>query len=199
MLVSAVMITTPARAKLRKMAEACFYSQTYPEKELIVFFDAVKTVGEKRNQANTLARGEIIIHWDDDDWSAPERIQRQVNFLMKQPVTQVVGYNYLLYWHATGWGLLYKGQGSRIPGTTLCYRRDWWYNNPFRGVNVGEDYYFCQNADKKGVFKAMPGHSAVVARRHDKNTSVPDFSGNFFRSAGRGEFPVEFLRAVERG
>jgi hypothetical protein len=26
---------------------------------------------EKRNRAASEAHGEMIIHWDDDDWSAP--------------------------------------------------------------------------------------------------------------------------------
>ena len=38
-------------------------------------------VGRKRNVACQLARGEIIIHWDDDDWSAPWRLRYQVEQL----------------------------------------------------------------------------------------------------------------------
>jgi hypothetical protein len=31
-------------------------------------------LGEKRNEALALARGDVIHHWDDDDWSGPGRI-----------------------------------------------------------------------------------------------------------------------------
>jgi glycosyltransferase involved in cell wall biosynthesis len=36
------------------------------------------TLGDKRIQALALARGDVILHWDDDDWSGPGRIERLV-------------------------------------------------------------------------------------------------------------------------
>ena len=31
-------------------------------------------LGDKRNVACELSRGEIVAHWDDDDWYAPDRV-----------------------------------------------------------------------------------------------------------------------------
>ena len=42
-----------------------------------VRLDARRPVGAKRNLACELARSELIAHWDDDDWYAPDRLQRQ--------------------------------------------------------------------------------------------------------------------------
>lgn len=36
------------------------------------------SIGRKRNLACRRARGEIIAHWDDDDWYAPGRLSYQV-------------------------------------------------------------------------------------------------------------------------
>ena len=34
--------------------------------------------GDLRNRACEMARGEIIVHWDDDDWYPADRISRQM-------------------------------------------------------------------------------------------------------------------------
>ena len=41
------------------------------------------TIGEKRNLACDLATGELILHWDDDDWYAAWRIEYQVWSLLR--------------------------------------------------------------------------------------------------------------------
>jgi glycosyltransferase involved in cell wall biosynthesis len=38
-------------------------------------------LGAKRNHACEMARGQIIVHWDDDDWIAPWRLSYQVEVL----------------------------------------------------------------------------------------------------------------------
>jgi len=40
-------------------------------------------VGAKRNLACDLANGDIIVHWDDDDWMADWRLSYQVEQLMR--------------------------------------------------------------------------------------------------------------------
>ena len=40
-----------------------------------------RNVGAKRNFACEQARGEFIVHWDDDEWYAPSRVRRQVEAL----------------------------------------------------------------------------------------------------------------------
>ena len=81
-----------------------FLAQDYPDCELIVVDDGAdpvddlipdnpairyfrlsgkNSVGAKRNIACGHARGEIILHWDDDDWSAPWRVSYQVEQLVQ--------------------------------------------------------------------------------------------------------------------
>lgn len=43
-----------------------------------VRIDARRTIGAKREIACEHARGEIIAHWDDDDWYGPSRLREQL-------------------------------------------------------------------------------------------------------------------------
>ena len=59
-----------------------------------------RTIGELRNIVNGYAFGkgppDIIVHWDDDDWSHPSRIEDQVEILQRTGA-DVVGYNEVLF------------------------------------------------------------------------------------------------------
>jgi len=102
LLVSAIMPTCN-RPQYIEQAIRCFLAQTYPHKELVIVDDGdsikhlVPTrpdilyesswpplrIGPKRNLACGLASGDIIAHWDDDDWSAPDRIEQQLRMLVR--------------------------------------------------------------------------------------------------------------------
>src|SRR4029077_19585158 len=100
-LVSCIMPTRD-RPALVSRAIGFFLRQTYANTELIVVDDgsqdigdvasmdprirylrlgAPQSIGTKRNVACELARGDLIAHWDDDDWYAPHRLGYQVEQL----------------------------------------------------------------------------------------------------------------------
>src|SRR5689334_15227539 len=117
MLVSAIM-PTRSRPQYAQQALDCFLAQTHQDRELIIIDDAddpsfsdplitefrIKgnihyhrlnkrlTIGAKRNLACSRASGEVIIHVDDDDWSAPERIEDQLTRLNDSGVG-ITGYH----------------------------------------------------------------------------------------------------------
>jgi hypothetical protein len=106
---------------------------------------------------------DIIIHWDDDDYSHPNRIAEQVA-LLQASKKQCVGYREMLFWRecATCQG----GRGNMLPrcpecgieydpnraipvgeawlyrhpspkyclGTSLCYWREVWQQRPFQDL-----------------------------------------------------------------
>src|SRR3954447_10293322 len=97
-LVSCVM---PTRNRRRFVRQAIWYflRQDYPEKELLVVddgedgvsglvpaddrprhirLDQRASLGAKRNLGCELARGELVAHFDDDDWIGPGRLDAQV-------------------------------------------------------------------------------------------------------------------------
>jgi glycosyltransferase involved in cell wall biosynthesis len=110
LLVSCVM-PTYNRREFIPLAIRSYLHQDWPEKELIVvadgeditdlfvgvpnvtylFRDEHESLGRKKNLGNEFASGEIIAHWDDDDWSGPGRLTDQVNRILESgsllPVT----------------------------------------------------------------------------------------------------------------
>lgn len=79
---------------------AWFFDGSDAENELIVCApeDVDKSIGYLRNKANTCTLADsVIIHWDDDDYSHPNRIAEQVAFLQESGA-DVVGYSDLLFW-----------------------------------------------------------------------------------------------------
>src|ERR1051325_9116597 len=100
-LVSCIMPTHNRRACVPR-AIRCFLQQDYVPCELVILDDgtdpvadlvpadpriryrrveAFASLGTKRNRCVEESRGELIAHWDDDDWHAPHRLQSQVQTL----------------------------------------------------------------------------------------------------------------------
>jgi glycosyltransferase involved in cell wall biosynthesis len=112
-----VLTPTANRRLFIPAAIRCFKNQTYPQDrmEWIILddgedkvkdlFDAAglknvryyplegpkKPIGEKRNMLNGLAKGDICVAWDDDDFYPPERIRKSITRLRAAPRAQVAG------------------------------------------------------------------------------------------------------------
>src|SRR5690348_8823410 len=116
-LVSCIM-PTANRPGFVQHAIRYFLRQDYEPKELIVVDDGEDsaadlmpndsrihyirlerrfTIGAKRNIACEQARGDVIAHWDDDDWQAQRRLRFQVESL-QQAGAEVCGINHLLFY-----------------------------------------------------------------------------------------------------
>lgn len=214
-LVSCIMPTAD-RARFIPGAFACFLAQDYPNKELIILDDGEQpvmdlvpledsritycysgapkqTVGSKRNQACSIAKGDIIATWDDDDWNAPDRISRQVETLITNPGTQLTGFSTVLFWDEVqqkGWRYHHKNYAC---GTSQVYWRAWWDKNRFSNRNLGEDSDFSFRAKRQGVLLAVDGGQQIVVRMHDKRTSDTQINGAQFTSVARENFPAGFL------
>ncbi|MCB8945700.1 MAG: glycosyltransferase [Ardenticatenaceae bacterium] len=192
-LVSCIM-PTAGRRRFVPQAIAYFLQQDYPQRELIVLDDGAdgvadlmpedgriryqrlgskQTVGAKRNLACQMARGELIAHWDDDDWYAPWRLAYQAAQLQAAQA-DVCGLDQVLYWNApTRQAWLYRYPRQRRPwvaGNTLCYTRAFWQQNPFPTINIGEDtrFVFSQQAPQ---ILALPDNRFCVGLIHPQNVS----------------------------
>jgi len=104
------LLVTANRPRLIRRALWCYQQQTYEPLELVVLDNGTDPVerivrsfdlpgdvryrhvdrgpdlwiGGLRNQALRMATGDIVVpQWDDDDWSHPERIERQVTVLQQ--------------------------------------------------------------------------------------------------------------------
>lgn len=158
------------------------------------------TIGELRNEANRvsrvvfgsdIARPDILIHWDDDDFSHPNRIAEQVA-LLQSSGADCVGYREMLFWRkpyscAAGEACLYTAQNpEHVLGTSLCYWRKTWERKPFGATSQGEDCRFTAGLKVVSVssfdmlgdlgWEKLPeGHQRrfprMIARIHAGNTS----------------------------
>lgn len=138
-----------SRISWMPQALTCFLSQTYPKskRELLILADGdglrnlvkllpngetvrlveisgASTIGSKRNLGCELATGDVIAHWDDDDFSASGRLTEQVEALV-QSGRAVAGYHTMRFTDGARWWQ-FRGTRSTALGTSLCYRRIWW-------------------------------------------------------------------------
>jgi glycosyltransferase involved in cell wall biosynthesis len=201
-LVSCLMPTADRR-RFVGQSIACFLRQDYPERELIVLDDGSDPVadlippdpriryvpldeklvlGEKRNCACELARGDIVVHWDDDDWHAPTRLSYQVAELERHGAA-ICGTGKILYLEpATRRAWLYEYPTTRRPWISgLCYRKELWRKNRFAHVQAGEDTRFVWNP-RIGAPLVLPDHRFFVGVVHGGNTSRKLTGGAYWQS-----------------
>lgn len=151
-------------------------------------------IGAKRNYGCELARGEIIAHWDDDDWSSPGRLADQVQRLTETGKA-VTGYRTMCFSDGSHWWL-YEGVPSFALGTSLCYRKDWWRSHPFNTVQVGEDGAFVTAAQNERQIAVIEAGGRMFATVHCGNTSPRNLHGNTsYRFLGDEEVPAELMGA----
>ena len=218
-LVSAVM-PTANRRHLVPQAIDSFLSQTWPCKELWILDDGedwaedlipygqgvdyVRThprlnIPKKRNLVNSMARGGIIINWDDDDWSAPERMEQQVRFL-EESGRDLVGYDSLAFWDVeTEIAYWYKGvRGAYACGTTFCYRKRFWEENPYDETkDLSTDNVFCQAACRADQLATVSAEMMMVARVHIGNSSPKHLGAENFSKMPASDLNRSFPRCLE--
>jgi glycosyltransferase involved in cell wall biosynthesis len=177
---------TRDRPEMAKRAVECFRSQTYQNKHLLVvdnvsepdrqggvveYYAApperYKTIGELRNFANSHAAGaDILIHWDDDDWSHPNRISEQVA-LLQASGKQCVGYRDMLFWRDTVQPEI-RANVERLVATfppeafplpehlQLRPGEAWLYSNADPRYIVGSSLAYWRETWEKRPFRAAP-------------------------------------------
>jgi O-antigen biosynthesis protein len=192
-LVSCIMPTAD-RGSFVTRAVTYFLRQDYPSAELIVLDDGNDPVGHlmptdpriryerlsqrmilgaKRNAACEMARGDLILHWDDDDWMAPDRISRQAS-VFTNAAAEVSGLSELFFYAPftrAAWRYRYRPMGRAwVSGNTMCYRRKIWKKSPFAAVAEGEDTRFVWALQPRQVC-ALSDPSFFIGMVHPSNTA----------------------------
>ena len=227
-LVCAIMLTKD-RSEMAARAVRAFREQTYQNKRLLVFDtgerdqpappdegisywhrpewkDTSASIGELRNISIGLTNASIIVTWDSDDASHPNRIAEQVAHLQSSGA-DVVGYSELLFWrkvpswapaeniHGEAW--LYKAPHGTAPGTSLAYWRKTWERKPFpdmpknkqstgedvawvKGLNLATVSGIAENTSELGIVRAEP---RLIASIHGGNTMAYDLEGMIARGS----------------
>jgi glycosyltransferase involved in cell wall biosynthesis len=209
----------PARGRSQWTAQAIdsFLSQTYPNKELVIIDDADqpavlepqtlhrsityirnperKNIPEKLNQATRVANGRILIRFDSDDYSVPERMADQVATLDGSG-KGITGYSTVLFYNPT------ENQAFRYTstfpgyavGTSLCYTRDFWVRNQWpEQVKVASDNDVVREARRAGEIVTSTGFNMIVARVHPDNTSTKSTHKPEYQPVELSELPEGFF------
>ncbi len=193
-LVTCVMPTAD-RPKFVPQAIRYFLQQDYPERELLILdsgresvahlvpqdariryvrIEQALSLGAIRNRGCELARGELIAHWDDDDWMADWRLSYQVAALARSDAA-VCGLESLLFYRPQdhkAWRYVYPpSKRAWLAGGTLCYYKSFWERNRFPDVRVGEDTRFVWAA-RQGELLPLERDDFYIALIHADNTSA---------------------------
>jgi len=184
---------TADRRRFVPVAIRLFFQQDYEDKELIIVDDGSDRVadivpedsrityiglaqrtklGVKRNLACEAARGDVIVHWDDDDWSAPWRLRYQADALENDRL-DICGLARVFFLNGgTNEAWEYVQPARSVPwicGSTLCYRKSFWRSHPFPNVHLGEDTRFVFSA-RGARIGALENNRFFVARIHTSNS-----------------------------
>jgi len=199
-LVSCIMPTFNRRSFLPR-ALRCFFSQDYPNLELLVVddgtdpiadllpvdpriryfkLDSKQNVGIKRNFACEQARGEFVVHWDDDEWYGPSRVRRQIEAL-RNSQARISGTSVALFYHeASGHAFRYCYHGPIASWMgALAYPHSAWKDRPFDRVPIAEDVRFIARIPASQRMD-LKDPTLYVASIHANNTSPKITTGVYW-------------------
>jgi ADP-heptose:LPS heptosyltransferase/SAM-dependent methyltransferase len=209
---------TADRRRFVPAAVRCFQSQDYANTELVVLdngrdaiddllpndpriryerHSSARTLGAWRNAACQLARGEIVAHWDDDDWYPADRISRQVATLLQREV-DICGSSRFYCYEVEGvraWEYCYSGSPYPwLAGSTLAYKKSCWQRNPFPDLQAGEDARFVWAHAKERVID-LADPELCIATLHGGNTSPKRLDGPCWVPIDRAQVAAMLARA----
>jgi glycosyltransferase involved in cell wall biosynthesis len=178
-LVTIIVPTTAKRAKFLALAQECIATQDYPKDltEVLINSDETVNTGVKRNRMCAAAKGEIILHFDDDDYSWPNRVSTQVACLTHRKNAAVCGTSQYYTYD------LIRKEGARqiLRGAVKCasiaYRKSAWEKFKFDetkhpgAVNAFIKHYFRNDTID------MLNYNLYVLMRHGDNATRYPSSG----------------------
>lgn len=175
-----------------------FLNQDYPKRELVIVDDGTDklgdiipahehikyiylehrtSIGSKRNLAIEHSRGEIIAHWDDDDWYGKNRLSYQAQPIIsgKAEVCGLeTGFFYDIcenrFWSCNS-NLHAMMYFADIHGGSIVYLREVWEKySKYPNSSLGEDAAFLRNIAGKAKIVKVPNKNVFIYIRHNKNT-----------------------------
>jgi glycosyltransferase involved in cell wall biosynthesis len=150
------------------------------------------TIGAKRNFALREARGDVIAHWDDDDWYAPDRLRYQVAPILagQADVTGLIGDVVMELPGCQFWSVLPGLHASMfvgdVHGGTLAFSR----SLVERGIrypeaNLAEDAALLRQAVARGMrLSRLANDGRFVYVRHNRNAWGEFVPGSFLDPEG---------------
>lgn len=137
----------------------------------------LRSIGAKRNFACEQARGEVVVHWDDDDWYGPDRIALQVAPLIagSADITALTDTPFFEVERQTFWRctptLFARMFVQAVHGGTLAWhRRLFSADCRFPETSLAEDAAFLTAAlARRARLQALEAPESFVYVRHGSN------------------------------
>lgn len=194
-LIYAVMPTTIKRSWIAHLAVRCFERQTYKNVRLLVGHDEdwswttysndqiefvtigpTPSVGVKYNRLHEIAveRGaEFFCLFPDDDWQAPDYIERRMTALLASGKDRVGCRDMYFYEVGTDTLRLYHGPKERKHWSchgSLLYHRSVWDRAKYPDKQPGTDSAWQEQAQYRKTLSLEIGPEGYVAVQHGANT-----------------------------
>ena len=217
---------TRDRPEFALQAVDYFLQQDYASRELIIVDDSLadwqarlphdsrirfvrvprdQSIGMKRNLACNMAQGDLIAHWDDDDWYASQRLSAQAASLLSG-MADICGLTGTLFFELEQWRfwacerpLHRRLFVENVHGGTLVYRRDVWQRLAhFPDRSLAEDALFLRRTIQRGArLHRLPNDNLFLYLRHGENSwAFP--CGRYLDPGGWREIPEPSLPAKDR-
>ena len=174
-----------------------FRYQTYPQRymELIILDDSPTSnediipkisnikythldekllLGRKRNHLNSLATGDIIVCFDDDDYYAPERVAHAV-YKLESTTAQIAASSIIHIYYKQLNKILEFGPYAPNHGTngTMAYKKEYLLNHSYLDdKEKAEEAHFTNNFSEPLV--QLNPHRVMMCLAHDNNTVNKD-------------------------
>lgn len=148
----------------------CFDSQTYPKEKMewiivddgtdkiedlvahlpcvrYIKYDKKLTLGAKRNIANKLAKGDILVYMDDDDYYPPERVEHAVDTLLHSNALCAGSSAMYIYFKHIGKMLRFGPYGpNHSTAATFAFKKELLKQTKFDDTSsVAEEKLFLKN------------------------------------------------------
>ncbi len=182
-----MLMTWPKRAAMAAEAVRAFALQTQPDAELLVVNDGAPvrstdprarvinlpdrtSLGGKRNTGLVAAQAPYVATWDDDDFSFPERLARQLQVLRRTRGTYVRSARMVIADQAL---VPFAVRYARCYCTMIVQRDAALAAGGFAPVNYLEDHALYSNLARRAPRGAVTDDLLYVHRRHEANVSRP--------------------------
>lgn len=214
-----VSVITPTynRRKFIPMLIHLYQQQSYPadRRELIIFDDSPQSnedlipkndksikyhyqsekipLGDKRNRLNEMARGEIIICFDDDDYHYPERVSHSVNKLL-QDKTQIAGCSKLSIYYMDLHKTYSFGPYGNNHGTngSFAYKKSYIKNHQHDPTKHAQEEPSFTN-DFQERMSQLDDSKVILCISHSTNT----FDKKFLLKQDKRENPTKIQKLIK--
>jgi len=133
--------------------------------------DIKLNIGAKRNKLNTLARGDIMICFDDDDYYMPDRVSHVVNKLNSNPKIELAGASEIHMYYTDNQTIYRIGPYNKNHATngTMAYRKSYIKNHKYdETVTHAEETSFLNNYTEPMI--QLDPRKVMMVICHSENT-----------------------------